>query len=319
MQAVAGQKWSLADPRLIYTSIMNPNPNKVSEIRRSIIREFLLALNLPAQGWLGNLLSPILNLPASRFARMAAELDDRVEQSGMVSGMSWFLSHYIDSLEINGAKNIPTQGPLLFASNHPGAYDGVCILSSCRRDDINIVVSDVPLTHAFPSIFPHLVYVAAGTHGRMLALREMRRRLQQGGALLIFSTGFVDPDPDIQSGSLQALDRWSPSIEWILHQLPETQLVPIIVSGVLAKTSLKNPLTRLKKNAWEKRKLAEFLQVSQQLIFSKKFPIKPRLTFGPPISGITLKQMSSGKELMPAIIEQARQVLLSHSRDQSLL
>jgi len=316
---VVGQERFFPYHRLIPKNIMNPDPAKVSKIYSSIITEFLIALNLPAQGWVRKLMSPILHIPASRFARMAAELDDRVEQAGTVAGMSWFLHHYIDSLEIRGAENIPTQGPLLFASNHPGAYDSVCVLSSCRRNDINIVVSDIPFSHAFPSIYPHLVYVAAGSHGRMLALREMRRRLQQGGALLIFPTGYVDPDPDLQPGSLQALERWSPSIEWVLRQVPETQLVPVIVSSVLAKASLQNPLTRLKKTAWEKRKLAEFLQVSQQLIFSKKLPLKPRLTYGPPISGTILKEMNSGRDLLPAIIQQARQVLISHSTNQALL
>jgi hypothetical protein len=316
---VVGKERFLPNHRLIQKNIMNPDPTKVSKIYRSIMTEFLIALNLPAQGWIRMLLSPILHIPANRFARMAAELDDRVEQSGTVVGMSWFLHHYIDAIEVHGAENIPSQGPLLFASNHPGAYDGVCVLSSCRRDDINIVVSDIPFSHAFPSLYPHLVYVAAGTHGRMLALREMRRRLQQGGALLIFPTGYVDPDPDLQPGSLQALERWSPSIEWILRQVPETQLVPVIASSVLAKASLQNPLTRLKKTAWEKRKLAEFLQVSQQLIFSKRFLIKPRLTYGPPISGTTLKEMSSGPDLLPAIIQQVRQVLISHSTNPALL
>ena len=60
------------------------DPAKVAEIRRSIITEFLVALNFSPQGWARKLLSPILSLPAGRFAHMAAELDGRVEQSGMV-------------------------------------------------------------------------------------------------------------------------------------------------------------------------------------------------------------------------------------------
>lgn len=283
------------------------------QIRQFITNEFFNALKLSRHNPLRFILKPLVKIPTSRFARLAAQFDQRAARYSIPSAMSWFLAHYIDPPLVQGSENIPQQGPLLFASNHPGAYDGVCIVANCRREDIHIVVSDVPFTHAFPAISEQLIYVSPGAHGRMAALRSMIRILQQGKAILIFPSGYVDPDPDLQPGSEQALHTWSPSLELALRRVPDTNFVPIIVSGVLAESCLRNPLTLLAKKEWEKRKLAEFLQISQQLVFNKRFSLEPRISFGYPTTLEQLIKKKPSAELMEAIIEHAKSVLIAHT------
>jgi hypothetical protein len=47
---------------------------------------------------------------------------------------------------------------LLVAANHPGAADGLVIAAALRRDDLKVVISDVPFTRAVPYGRKYLIY-----------------------------------------------------------------------------------------------------------------------------------------------------------------
>jgi hypothetical protein len=285
---------------------------KVSELRQFLSDEFMIALGLPAQGWARKVLGPILDIPTGRVAQVAADFEQLLANSGLGEATRWLLSLFVDSVEVRGDEHIPSEGPVLVASNHPGAYDAVAIMANLPRDDAKLVISDVPATRALPQASQRMIYVSGEAHARMASLRSMIRELRKGAALVIFPTGLVDPDPDVQPGSEQALRDWSSSLEVVLRRVPETRLVVSITSGVLARSCLRHPLTRLVGTPSKKRKLAEFLQISQQLAFSRKFDINVRLSFGEPV---TLRDLTAGmafERLMPAIIEHAQSVLSAH-------
>jgi hypothetical protein len=69
-------------------------------------------------------------------------------------------------------------------------------------------------------------------------------------------------------------------------------------------------LVKIPKTEWEKRKLAEMIQMSHQMIVNKPIDLAPRLTFGQLACKETLRD-SEGRYL-PAIIAQARQTLAEH-------
>ena len=281
-------------------------------MQRFITDELMITLGQSPRGWTRPLVDLIMRVPTGRFARMAAEFDDRVAGAGLVSAARWFLSHYIDSVDVSGAHSLPAEGPLLIAANHPGAYDGVAIVANACRDDMQIVISGVPFTRALPSTARHLIYVALDGHDSLAAVRSMIRHLRAGGALLIFPSGLVDPDPDVEPGSEQVLETWSPSLDFLLRQVPETRVAATVVSGVLAKECLHHPLTRLPKPAWEKRKAAEFLQLSQQLAFARKFALRPRISFGEPVTASDLRNGDQQQSLLPALIARERAILAAH-------
>jgi len=218
----------------------------------------------------------------------------------------------VDGLIVCGAETIPAQGPLLVASNHPGAYDVLVLVASVRRDDLKIVVSGVNAMRRLPSVAEHMIYVTSDVHARLSVVREMIRHLREGGALLIFPTAQVDPDPALEPGSEEALGRWSPSVSLVLNRVPQAHLLPAIVSGVMAKECLHNPITHLPKVTWRKRKLAEFLQVSQQLALGRSFSLKPRVSFGQPIVAAELCREAGPSGILPAIVESARSLLAAH-------
>jgi len=139
-------------------------------------------------------------------------------------------------------------------------------------------------------------------------IRSGIRHLLDGGALLIYPSGTIDPDPSIMPGARAELVKWSRSLEIFLRRAPQTKVLVTIVSGVLAAECIRHPITWLRKQRKDRQRLAEMLQIIQQLVLDKKFNLQPRLTFGETIS----YQQYPGKQLMPAIVETADHTLINH-------
>jgi hypothetical protein len=286
----------------------------VDDLTRFIIDEIVIALKQPPHGVARRILGPLLKLPARRFAVLMAEVDRRVAQHGIVAAAQWLLTQIVTGIDARGTEHIPRTGPLLVTANHPGAYDIVALIASIGRNDIKIIASGVPFTRSLIATSPHLIYVNPddlGATDRMVAIRSGIRHLQAGGALLIYPTGIVDPDPDIAPGLEESIGTWSGSLEIFLRRTPATRVVTAIVSSVLSRRYLGNPLVKIPKTDWERRKLAEFIQVSRQMIINKPIDLTPRLTFAEPAPGEILRD-TDGRYL-PAIIARARQTLAKHN------
>lgn len=262
----------------------------VADLRRAISREALVALGLPREGLLQTLLRPLVWPPAHRFARLAAEFDRRVAMNGLSEAARWALLLFVEGHEIYGADRVPRSGPLVVISNHPGSYDGLLIASALGRDDLKIPASDVPFLRHLVATAPHLIYTDTGSdiHARMAAARHSIRHLREGGALLLFASAQVDPDPAFLPGAQEELQRWSPSLSLFLRQVPETITVVSIVSGVLSPVCFNHPLTRLRKEQRLKQFLAEFIQVSQQVLFGRRFGLVPSVRFAEPLGAAKL-------------------------------
>jgi hypothetical protein len=280
------------------------------ELRRSITREACKAIGFKPKSWQEQLFSAIFRLPAGRFANLAAEFDNRIAQEGVSNAMRWLLPRFARQVTVQGAENIPATGPLMLVSNHPGAFDGVVILAQMPRDDIKIIVSDVPFTRGMQAASRHMIYsTGEDMHERMNALRQSVRHLRNDGALMLFPTGLVDPDPSFMPGAAQALEGWSDSLEFFLRQAPETQLLPVIVSGVIAPKYLNNPLARRQKTVRSRQKAAEYMEVAQLMVLHTELGLTPRVSFGKPL-GLAGLQGEAG--VMPEIIRQAGLLLEDH-------
>lgn len=285
---------------------------QISDLTTKIIDEIFAAFGFQAHSWARKTLWPIFWLPAQHFAWLAVGVEQTAAESGLTEAARRLLPRFVSSVQMRGVKNIPPDGPLLVASNHPGAYDSVAILANLPRPDLKVVVSDVPLLRSLPALDRCFIYTVSGVHGRMLALRQMIQHLKRGGAVLIFASGLVDPDPDLLPGAEDRLADWSPSLELALRRVPAARVVPTIVSGVLSPASMNSPLLRFQKEPWRKRKLAEFLQVIQQLVFHRDYRLTPRISFGEPLTGQQLEQRNPAGQIMPELIAQARKLLGHH-------
>jgi hypothetical protein len=288
---------------------MLEHPDKINAMTRAIIREIVVAMGLPPEGWLRRLLEPLFWQPAHRFTTLFTAFNDRVALYGLSAGARWLQQFFVRDCRVYGAEKLPAEGPLLVASNHPGGYDSV-LLTANLRDDLRILASGVPFTLGFPAVSEHLIFVTPDPLQRMTAILAAIRHLQAGGAVLTFATGLVDPDPASTPGSEETLQTWSKSLEIFLRKAPQTQVVPAIVSGILSRRSLKTPLLALARQDWEKRKLAEIFKIIQLMVFHRPSGDIPCISFGQPFRIAGLDQA----EIISAIIAQAGCLLAEHRK-----
>jgi hypothetical protein len=156
----------------------------------------------------------------------------------------------------------------------------------------------------------NLIYTTRDVHERMMVVRTAIRHLEQGGAVLIFPSGSIDPDPALSPVAATDLGKWSPSIEVMLRHVPQTRVLLTIVSGVLSARWRWNPFVRLMGDDHKQRSVAEFLQVIQQMIFPNSLLVTPRLTFSDPFTTDDLTSMGQG--LLDGMIEHARCLMEDH-------
>lgn len=287
---------------------MNSSAN-VESLRRFITSEIFKALGLSAE-WVQRLFAPLFRPPTQRFAQLAVAFDERVAQVGFCEAARWVLPHFARAVVTHGSEHIPIEGPLLIASNHPGVCDSLAIAAQVPRRDLKIVATSVPFIRGLPATASSLIYCAQrDAHERMAVVRAAIRHLREGGALLIFPSGRIDPDPAVLPGAAQRLEIWSPSLEVMLRCAPQTQVLVTIVSGVLASEWLRSPITRLRKELGDRQRIAEFFQVMQQMLFPHDLLVDPAISFAQPMTSEEL----GGGDVLSNIIEQARALLEAHS------
>jgi hypothetical protein len=99
----------------------------------------------------------------------------------------------------------------------------------------------------------------------------------------------------------------------MLRRAPETKVLVTMVSGVLALDCVRNPLTRIRRRARDRQRLAEFIQVVQQLLFERQFDLCPRVSFAEPMTPAELCNWSGAARVTEALIERARHLLTLHT------
>jgi hypothetical protein len=261
--------------------------------------------------WMRKTLGPAIYPPAHRFASLAANFDADILEFGFREAAIRIISRYIQGFEARNTEKVPQEGPLLITSNHPGTIDSLVITASLPRPDLKIVATGIPFIENLKNAADHLIYTPRlGIHERMQVVRSAIHHLQQGGAVLIFPSGHIDPDPELSPEEAADFGRWSHSVELMLKQVPQTQVLLTIVSGVLSARWRWNPLVRLMGDEQKQRTVAEVLQVIQSIILPRLNRVEPRLTFSDPLSTDELAQ--TDQDLLESMIEHARCLMEDH-------
>jgi hypothetical protein len=204
------------------------------------------------------LLDKVLRRSAARFADEIIEFDNEVGRGGLLAGAAFILDRFTGSVTTTGFENLRSDGPLMLASNHPGMVDAMAIWSGLGRSDLKTLAADKPLLRLLPNTIKCLILIdGQGTH----AIRDTVNHLRSGGAILTFPAGKIEPDPATSDLAKESLEQWSDSYSLFLRQVPTTELCPIIVSGVISRSALTNPLLRLLKKPNERAWAAATLQV----------------------------------------------------------
>jgi 1-acyl-sn-glycerol-3-phosphate acyltransferase len=228
----------------------------------------------------------ILSRPAARkFARQMQEFDSQVDESDLTTASRYMLEKYVKDVRVYGLERIPSQGPILALSNHPGMTDTLCLFAAINRPDLRIIALDRPFLQSLPNVSRQLFFISDNSKERLSAVRKAAAHLRGGGAVLTFPAGKIEPDPKVYPGALESLNHWTDSAGVFLRLAPETRILPMLVSGVLWKKVVSNPFTKLKKVREDREKLGAAFQLLAQVIFNLH-PLIVTVQVGEPV-GLT--------------------------------
>ncbi|MGA2111818.1 MAG: 1-acyl-sn-glycerol-3-phosphate acyltransferase [Anaerolineales bacterium] len=278
----------------------------------SLVGEVFKALGLPEHGWARRAFAPLFSLATDRFSTIGLTFDRLCRDDGFPNAAQWALSNWCQNIRVRGTENIPPEGPLLVVSNHPGTYDMLVVASQMKRNDLRIFATNIPFLMALPNACRHFFFVDSDPYARMTRARDAVRHLRGRGVVLLQGTGLIDPDPAVSEGASQSLEGWSRSVDLFLSLAPNTRVLLSVVSHVVSLAWARSPLTWLRRQPIDKRRLVEFGQVLQQMFLPGSLYLSPRLSLAPPVSVETLRSESVSGRLLSALIVRENKLLEEH-------
>ena len=291
---------------------MPPEHDEVERLSASLIYELTKALALPQRAWTRRLISFLFGRAARRFAGLAVNMDRVVAESGIAAGARWALPNFVRASAARGIENVPLEGPLVIASNHPGSIDSLVISSRIPRRDYKVIVGDIPFFEKLPHVSEHAIYAPGkqDTFGRMQVIRQAIRHLSEGGSLLIFARGGIEPDPAFMPAPDAEFNQWSRSLQIFLERVPATRILVTVVSGVISRKAMRHPITWLREKRPDRQRLAFMLQMAQQVLSGKeKFGLTPRVSFGDLVG---IPEAGSAAHALECVTASARSLLQTH-------
>ena len=277
-----------------------------------LIDNLIVTSGLFKQRWMQSTMRLMFGPAFKRFAEVVSGLDESVASFGFPEASRQLLPKFIRNAEIVGQEHIPHDGPVLIISNHPGTVDSLLIASRLHRSDLKIVATEYPFYQALSKLKNNFIFTTNKWNDRVSAIRQSVRQLQDGGALLIFPRGILEPDPAVMAGAETTISEWSPSIELFLRKVPEARLVITIVSGLIAPSSLRNPIVRLGRNPAERQTVVEIFQMIRHIYLPRSLRVSPKLTFDAPRSALELFEQFGKRGVMQEIVQSAQQLMSTH-------
>ena len=286
---------------------------EVNILANDLVDELNKSFGFGQDGFMRPFLKLLVWKPMVRFSELATKFDSRVVKEGFQRASAWLISHFVDQVNTLGTENLPSEGPLIIASNHPGAYDSLVIAANLPRDDLKIISSNIPFLKKLPVTRNHMIFSAPDAHIRMGVVRKAIRHLKEGGALLVFAHGSLDPDPAFMPGAEEELTHWTSSLGFFLRKVPQAKLAITLVSGVLAYKYVNHPATLFRKGRVNKQRLSEYFQVMNQLLVPGKLMVSPNMSFAPTLTLDDLGNCKDLKEISREIIKRAQEHFDYHS------
>jgi len=270
---------------------MDPRTRTLLEVN---IDDILLAFGWQNVAALRGLVRRAARQPALRFAREMTTFDEDIEASGIAAAARALLARYVRGVRMCGGDRIPREGPLLLLANHPGMTDTLALFASIPRSDLLVLAAERPFLRALPAASRSLISLPGASERRLAAMRRAVTHLRAGGALLTFPAGEIEPDPAVLPGAVQALTRWSESSTVFLRMVPDCVVVPLVVSGVLARQAQRNPLRFLRRKRIDRERLAAMLQVLVHTLLPSAWRVRVRVDVAGPFAGREILARGSG-------------------------
>lgn len=273
-------------------------------------------------GWekkpfLASLVRRVFTNPARKFANQMAEFDNAVGQTNLAQASRATLKNlYVQDVRVHGREHIPTSGPVLFLSNHPGMADTISLFTAINRVDLKVIALHRPFLELLTNTTNQLFFIDDNPSKRMNAIRQVASHLKNGGSALTFPAGEIEPDPAVYEGALDSLNKWTDSASVFMRFSRDTIIVPVLVSGVIWERTAHHWLTRLKRTRQEREKLAAALQLLAMVVRDEK-PTTVHVRFA---QAITLDEVGStdSHAIHQVVIERMRGLILDTPKDEGV-
>jgi hypothetical protein len=148
---------------------------------------------------------------------------------------------------------------------------------------------------------------------RIRAIRAASEHLRRGGSLLVFPAGAIEPDPAL--GALDARTafmNWSASIDLFARSNPLTQIIPVLISGVLNPRAQTSFLAHLRTRKEER----EWLGATLQLVLPWYRNVHAEIRFGRAVVAGSSLRRASPRVATDLVIAEMQDLLASSWRGQ---
>jgi hypothetical protein len=224
--------------------------------------DLVTAFGWEDQPFFASLLRTTFARPARRFAGQVVGFDNDVGQTNLAEASRQLMrKHYVRDVRIYGQENVPANGPVLFLANHPGMADTISLFAAINRPDLKIIALHRPFLVSLVNTTKQLFFIDDDPTKRLNAVRQVSTHLRDGGSVLTFPAGEIEPDPSVYPGALEALDTWTDSAGVFIRFARDTKIVPVLVSEVIWEKTAYHWIPRLKRSRMEREKLAAALQL----------------------------------------------------------
>jgi hypothetical protein len=283
-------------------------PSNIETLTQINLDDLISSLGWQNRPFLARLLRRTLIYPPLAFARQVAEFDSAIATHGLVEASRLALRNYTDHLQIFGRDRIPAERSAFLAlSNHPGMTDTLSLFVALNRTDLKIIALNRPFLNAMPNMSKQLAYVTDDAGTRFRLIRQISAHLRNGGAALTFPAAHIEPDPDVQKGSVDSLRSWTDSASIFIRMAPDTAVLPVVVRGVLRKNFAFHPLTYLKRARQEREKFAAALQLLAHVMLKMR-DVHVRVQIGNPIYARDLGTTET-KVIHQAVLAEMKQLI----------
>jgi hypothetical protein len=290
-------------------STLNPAESSPKTYPQVVEEDLLTSFRFKPPSLQYHLSKLLFKKPVFRLSEFLVQLDDQLAHTNVTSMAKMAVDQLSRGLSMHGEPNIPSDGPVLVVSNHPGWIDSFVALAGINRPDTYFLAGFHPTLEALPHFREHLIFVKqTGITNRAATIRHVVEVLKQGKVVVVFPKGLLEPDPSLMPGAKQSILEWSDSVGIFLNKVPETTVQPMLISQVVHTRAWGHWAISLFKEQRRRQQLAIALQVALSLRKNggAKWKALPRLDFGEAVSAhdlsSTLNPWEIGQNLKDAMV-----------------
>ena len=290
----------------------NLSPEEIA-LSDSLVDELVGAVGLPKTKFTHKLFRFLARGATDRMAALGVPFNRIIGEEGFPAGCGWGASNFCNPPQVAGGENIPLSGPVLVTCNHPGAYDGLIVISRLIRKDIKLILTEIPFFQLLPNACEHMLFTShTDKRNRMLVMRSAISHLKAGGAVVYIGAGHREPDPAVYSGADESIKSWLDIYDAFFKYVPGLNVMPAIMSGMITEHWARHPFVKIRRRQRDQQRLAEFCQVISQLMHPGKLMVTPNLSFGKAFSEAQIKDDTEGGTTLDAVIARTRALLSDH-------